>query len=65
MLRCVIDDGGPDTTAIIHIDDQELSLTEFGLLLCTCIGGDMRIVFVPDDRTDEEPDAEVRESEDA
>ena len=30
VLRCIIDDGGPDGEVTIHIDDQELSLAEFG-----------------------------------
>jgi len=33
VLRCIIDDGGPKGEAVIHIDDQELSLREFGRLL--------------------------------
>jgi hypothetical protein len=64
VLRCVIDDGGPGGMPIIHIDDQELSWTEFGRLLCTYAGWGMRVIFVPDDRVDEEPDVEVREPED-
>jgi len=61
VLRCVVDDGGPRRTPIILIDDQELSWEEFGRLLCTYAGWGMRIVFVPDDRLEEEPDIEVRE----
>jgi hypothetical protein len=34
---------------------------EFGTLLLTHGGWGMRIVFVPDDRLDEEPEIEVRE----
>src|SRR5208282_5340889 len=37
VLRCIIDDGGPNGEVIIQIDDQELSLAEFGRLLqCAC-----------------------------
>jgi hypothetical protein len=61
VLRCVVDDGGPGGMPTIHIDDQELSWTEFGRLLCTYAGWGMRVLFVPDDRLDREPDVEVRE----
>lgn len=64
VLRCIIDDGGPGGTAVIHIDDHELSLQEFGRLLTTYAGWGMRIVFVPDDRIDEEPEIEIRDRDD-
>lgn len=64
VLRCIVDDGGPGGAPIIHIDDQELSWAEFGRLLCTYAGWGLRIVFVPDDRLEEEPDIEVREPDD-
>lgn len=64
VLRCVISDGGPGGQAIIYIDDHELSLREFGRLLITYSGWGMRIVFVPDDRIDEEPEIEVRDRDD-
>ena len=60
VLRCVIDEG-PDRMPLIHVDDHELSWAEFGTLLLTYGGWGMRIVFVPDDRLDEEPEIEVRE----
>jgi hypothetical protein len=63
VLRCVIDDGGPDREPIIYIDDRELSWTEFGRLLTTYAGWGMRIVFVPDDELHEQPRIEVREPE--
>ena len=47
--------------AVICIDDQELSLEQFGRLLTTYAGWGMRIVFVPDDEIDKEPYVEVRE----
>jgi hypothetical protein len=56
VLRCEISDGGPNNEAVIYIDDQELSLPEFGRMLTTYAGWGMRIVFVPDDRVDEEPE---------
>jgi len=64
VLRCVISDGGPGGQAIIYIDDHELSLEEFGRLLTTYAGWGLRITFVPDDRTEEEPDIEIRDPDD-
>jgi len=64
MLRCVIEDGGPGGQAVIRIDDHKLSLEEFGWLLTTYAGWGMRFVFVPDDRTDEEPEIEIRDPDD-
>jgi hypothetical protein len=64
VLRCVIGDGGPGGEAVLYIDEHELSLEEFGRLLTTYAGWGMRIVFVPDDRTEEEPDIEVRDPDD-
>ncbi len=61
LLRCFVEDGGPDGEVTVHIDDQELSLREFGRLLGTYAGWGMRIAFVPDDLIDEEPEVEVRE----
>jgi hypothetical protein len=46
---------------LIHVDDHELSWAKFGTLLLTYGGWGMRMVFVPDDRLDEEPEIEVRE----
>jgi hypothetical protein len=60
VLRCVIDEG-PNRMPLIHVDDHELSWAEFGRLLLTYGGWGMRIVFVPDDRLDEDPEIEVRE----
>ena len=55
MLRCIIDDGGPDGEVVIHIDDQELSLREFGRLLRVHAGWGMRIAFVPEEFISENP----------
>lgn len=60
VLRCVIEDdenGDP----VIHIDEHELTWGEFGRLIRTYAGWGMRIKFVPDDSTHEEPVTEVRE----
>mgnify|MGYP007046924617 CR=1 FL=1 len=64
VLRCFIDDGGADGEMTVHIDEQELSLAEFGRLLVTHAGWGMRINFVPDNLVDEEPELEVREPND-
>jgi hypothetical protein len=64
VLRCMVDDGGDGGEAVIYIDDQPLSLAEFGRLLCTYSGWGMRITFVPEDALGEEPNIEVREPED-
>jgi hypothetical protein len=64
VLRCVVDDGGPNNQPIIHIDDGELSWIEFGRLLTTYAGWGMRIIFVPDDETHIVPRIEVREPRD-
>lgn len=63
VLRCVVDDSGPDGEAIIHIDDQALSLPEFGRLLCTYAGWGMRITFVPEEELAVTPRIELREPE--
>ena len=60
MLRCIIDDGGPEGEVTIHIDDQELSLREFGRLLRVHAGWGMRIAFVPEEFVTENPTVKVR-----
>lgn len=64
VLRCIIDDGGPDGEPVIYIDDRELSLREFGRLLITYAGWGMRLVIVPEDEIEEEPMIVVREPDD-
>ena len=49
VLRCIIDDGGPEGEVTIHIDDKELSLAEFGRMLTVHAGWGMRIAFVPEE----------------
>jgi len=61
VLRCLIDDSA-EGEPVIHIDDHELSLREFGGLLRTYAGWGMRIVFVEDDDADP-PLVEVRDLE--
>jgi hypothetical protein len=63
ILRCHIDDSEIGQL-VVHVDDQELSLHEFGRLLKTFAGWGMRIAFVPEDRTDIEPEIVVREPDD-
>ena len=60
VLRCIIDDGGPNGEVIIHIDDQELSLAEFGRLLRVHAGWGMRIAFVPEEFITESPTVKMR-----
>ncbi|MBC8280489.1 MAG: hypothetical protein H8E48_06870 [Chloroflexi bacterium] len=60
IVRCVIEDD-ENAEAVIYIDDQKLSLQEFGRLLTTRAGWGMRVVFVPDDEIDQEPQVVVKE----
>ena len=60
MLRCIIDDGGLDGEVVIHIDDQELSLREFGRLLRVHAGWGMRIAFVPEEFVTDNPTVKIR-----
>ncbi len=61
VLRCFIDDGGPDGEVTIHIDNKELSLDEFGRLLRVHAGWGMRIAFVPEEFVTDNPKVEIRE----
>ncbi len=61
VLRCLVDDGGPNGEPTVTIDNQELSLDEFGRLLCTYAGWGMRITFVPDDEICKQPTIAVRD----
>ena len=38
VLRCIIDDSGPEGEVTIHIDNKELSLAEFGRMLTGSCG---------------------------
>jgi len=64
VLRCIIDDGGPDYEATVWIDDREFSLREFGRLLTTHAGWGIRIIFVPEDEIEKTPKIAVREPQD-
>jgi hypothetical protein len=59
VLRCIIDDASPDGEVTIHIDKEELSLKEFGRLLCVHAGWGMRIAFVPEEYVTENPKVEI------
>jgi len=61
VLRCIADDGGPDGEVTIHIDNEELSVAEFGKLLRYYAGWGMRIAFVPEERVTENPKVVVRD----
>ena len=63
VLRCIIEDGGPDCEATVWIDDRELSLREFGRLLTTHAGWGMRIVFVSEDELNAMHPIEIRDPE--
>jgi hypothetical protein len=65
VLRCVIGDGGSEEGPIFYIDDEELTLQEFGRLLSTYAGWGMRIIFVPDDRLMEQPLVEIRDPDES
>ena len=61
VLRCVLDDGGTDGEVTVYIDNEELSLAEFGKLLRVHAGWGMRIAFVPEERLTEIPKIVVQE----
>jgi hypothetical protein len=63
VLRCIIDDGGPEGEVTIHIDDKELSLAEFGRMLSVHAGWGMRIAFVPEEFISENPKVKIRKPE--
>jgi hypothetical protein len=60
VLRCIIDDSGPEGEVTIHIDDKELSLAEFGRMLTVHAGWGMRIAFVPEEFISENPKVKIR-----
>ena len=59
-MRCLVE-CGEDGQTVVHIDDWELSMEEFGRMLSTYEGWGMRIEFTPDDETDRRPRLEVRD----
>ena len=60
VLRCLVEDN-ENGQWVVEIDDQKLSLEEFGRMLTTYAGWGMRIEFVPDDQLHRRPALEVRE----
>jgi len=61
VLRCIVDDGGPEGEATILIDDKKFSPAEFGQLLKFYAGWGMRIAFVPEELVAENPKFVLRE----
>ena len=59
VLRCIIEDNA-EGEAVIVIDDNALSLHEFGRLLTVHAGWGMRIAFVPEELVHEQPKVKVR-----
>ena len=62
VLRCIIDDAGSEGEITIRIDDQELSLREFGRMLRVHAGWGMRIAFVPEEFVTENPTVKICKS---
>jgi hypothetical protein len=60
VLRCIVDDGGPDGEVTVHIDNHELSLKDFGRLLAVHAGWGMRLAFVPEEFVTENPKVKIR-----
>jgi hypothetical protein len=62
VLRCIIDDAGSEGEITIRIDDQALSLREFGRMLRLHAGWGMSIAFVPEEFVTENPTVKIRKS---
>jgi len=60
VLRCLVEDD-ENAQLVVEIDDQRLSLKQFGRMLTTYAGWGMRIEFVPEDQLHRRPTLEVRE----
>ena len=60
VLRCLVEDN-EHGQLVVGIDDQQLSLEEFGRMLTTYAGWGMRIEFVPEDELHRRPAHTVRE----
>lgn len=54
VIRCGISSDGSDKP-VIEIDEQNLSLEEFGTMLLTHEGWGMRLIFVPEDELHKTP----------
>ena len=63
VLRCYIEDDEAGEL-VVHVDDQELNLRDFGRMLRTFAGWGMRISFVPEDRIEDQPEVVIREPKD-
>ena len=63
VLRCYIEDDEAGEL-VVHVDDQELNLRDFGRLLKTFAGWGMRIAFVPEDRIADQPETVISEPQD-
>ena len=62
VLRCLILDD-ENRQPVIEIDGQEFTLEEFGSMLVTYAGWGMRVIFVPEDEIDKNPDISVRDAD--
>jgi hypothetical protein len=63
VLRCEVSDGGKNGEATFWIDDQELSLQEFGRMMTVWAGWGVRIICVPDDELYHNPPIKLCEPE--
>jgi hypothetical protein len=59
VLRCLIEDDEEGRLEVV-IDDEQLTLEQFGRMLTTYAGWGMRIEFVPEDELHRRPALEVR-----
>jgi hypothetical protein len=62
VVRCVVDTD-EDGQAIVYVDEGELTQVEFGRMVATYAGWDMRIEFTPEDASERRPRLEIREPE--
>ena len=60
VLRCLVEDD-ENGQLVVGIDEEQLSLEEFGRMLTTYAGWGMRIEFVPEEQLHRRPALEVRE----
>ena len=55
VLRCLIKSGADHTEPTIRIDNTELSLKEFGVLISHFDGWGMRVAFMPEEKLNSPP----------
>jgi hypothetical protein len=60
VLRCLVEDD-ENGQLVVVIDDNEMTLQEFGRMVTSYAGWGMRIEFVPDDQLHRRSALEVRE----